>query len=324
MEYTASSMFAGVGGIDFAFQQAGFKMAWANEMDKHAIKTFKVNHPDTVLFEGKIEDYDEADLPYVDVLTGGFPCQSFSLAGLQKGFKDIGRGTLFFEIIRVAKHMMPRAIMLENVKNLVHHDKGNTMRVILEQLDNLGYHVKHQILSGDTHGNIPQGRKRIFIICFKSKKDYNNFEFPAPIPLTVEPKELIDSTAPLKYYYNKTQYFQMLLEEMTDFDAVYQLRRKYVRKNMNGVCPTLTANAGKGGHNVPIIWDSESIRKLTPREMFRFQGFDDSFIFPKGIADCHLYCQAGNSVIIPVDLRIAKRIWDSFSTTDRLSLEEAR
>jgi len=245
-------------------------------------------------------------------------CQSFSLAGLQKGFADIGRGTLFFEIVRIAEHIKPRAIMLENVKNLVHHDKGNTMKIILDQLSNLGYLVKHQVLAGDVHGNVPQGRERIFIVCFKDKSDFDGFKFPEPIPLMVSPSNLIQATAPEKYYYKNTKYYDMLLEEMTDFDAVYQLRRKYVRKNMSGVCPTLTANAGKGGHNVPLIWDEVDIRKLTPREMFRFQGFDDSFILPDGMADSHLYCQAGNSVVVPVVERIAKAILKSFSQTDSL------
>ena len=312
MKYTAASMFAGVGGIDFGFKQAGFNMSWANEMDKKAIDTFKLNHPETKLHEGKIEEFKGSDFQYVDVLTGGFPCTSFSIAGLQKGFNDKDKGTLFFEILRIADSIKPRAMLLENVKNLVHHDKGNTFKVITQQLELRGYHIKHSVLSGNKYGNVPQGRERIFIVCFRDKLDYDNFSFPEPIPMEIYPKDLIEPTAAEKYYYKKTKYYEMLLTEMTDFDAVYQLRRKYVRKNMSGVCPTLTANAGRGGHNVPLVWDTVDIRKLTPREMFRFQGFDDSFLLPENMADSHLYCQAGNSVIVPVVRRIAEKIEEAF------------
>lgn len=315
-KYTAASMFAGVGGIDFGFKQAGFKMVWANEMDAKAIETFNLNHPSTKMFEGKIEDFKGLDFPPVDVITGGFPCQAFSISGLQKGFADKDRGNLFFEIMRIADSLSPRALMLENVKNLLHHDEGNTIKVILQQLKVRGYLVKHQILAGDTHGNIPQGRERIFIVAFQKEEDYEAFTFPEPISLNVEAKTLIEPLADKKYYYFKTKYYQMLLEEMTDFDAVYQLRRKYVRKNMSGVCPTLTANAGKGGHNVPLVWDSVDVRKLTPLEMFRFQGFPDNMKFPLGMADCHLYCQAGNSVVVPIIERIATNILEAFSSTD--------
>ena len=307
-ELTFGSMFAGIGGIDLAFINAGFTPVWANEMDKKAIETFKANLS-TKLVEGRIEDAKEGEFTEVTVITAGFPCQAFSIAGLQKGFNDKDRGNLFFEIMKLSDRLSPEVLFLENVKNLIHHDKGRTFEVILSHLDRRGYHVKHQVLASDVEGGIPQGRKRIFIVCFQDKKAYDEFLFPEPIPLKVKPVSLISPTADAKYYYKNTKYYPMLLEEMSlDFNAVYQLRRKYVRKNQSGVCPTLTANAGKGGHNVPLVWDEVDIRKLTPREMLKFQGFPDDFIIPSGMADCHIYCQAGNSVTVPLVERIAKNI----------------
>jgi len=313
--YNFGSMFAGVGGIDLGMIQAGFVHKWANDRDEKAIETFSLNFPDSMI-PGDINELDPSEFSKVDVITAGFPCQPFSVAGKLEGFKDEGRGNLFFSIMKLVDHLEPSVVLLENVKNLVFHDKGNTIKVILENLDKRGYKVHHQILAGNVHGNIPQGRERIFIVAFKDDEAFERFEFPSPIPLTIKPHQLIDDTALEKYYYRDTKNYDMLINEMTDFNAVYQLRRGYVRKNKSGVCPTLTANAGTGGHNVPIIWDKEDIRKLTPREMFNFQGYPDSFRLPEGMADSHLYYQAGNSVVVPVVRRIAEEILNALQVTD--------
>jgi DNA (cytosine-5)-methyltransferase 1 len=203
----------------------------------------------------------------------------------------------------------PKVVFLENVRNLKTHDKGKTYQVIYNSLRNRGYFIKSAVLNTMKFGNLPQNRERIYIICFKDESLCTKFCFPNPIHLTVsfrdllEPSELIDE----KYYYHPNQrYYQILSQHVHSFDTVYQLRRVYVRKNQKGVCPTLTANMGGGGHNVPIIRDSRGIRKLTPRECARLQGFPDNYQFP--VSDTQAYKQIGNSVSIPVIKRIAEEI----------------
>ena len=181
------------------------------------------------------------------------------------------------------------------------------MLKVLEK--DLGYVVKHQVLNSMTHANIPQNRARIFIVGFHPDKvaKANGFSFPSAMSLKTNIRELIDTEEQLeKYYYKEThQYYPQLQEAMKSWDTVYQWRRVYVRENQSNVCPTLTANMGTGGHNVPIILDDFGIRKLTPRECARFQGYPDTFKFPPKLSDSKLYQQIGNSVTVPLIRRIA-------------------
>lgn len=239
---------------------------------------------------------------------------NFSIAGYRKGFEDEkGRGTLFFEILRIIKAKKPKAILLENVKNLVSHDNGNTFRVILEALKDAGYHVRYAVLNAMEYGNIPQNRERIYIVGFRTKKVFEKFTFPEPIPLKKTIHDVIDFINPVdeKYLYTKGKYkgdiYDKLVAAMDDSNAVYQWRRKYVRKNMSGVVPTLTANQGEGGHNVCLVKTKQGIRKMTPKECFNTQGFPESFVLPD-IADGRLYKQAGNSVCVSVIQRIAEQM----------------
>lgn len=224
-----------------------------------------------------------------------------------------GRGTLFFEILRIIKAKRPKAILLENVKNLVSHDNGNTFRVILEALKDAGYHVRYAVLNAMEYGNIPQNRERIYIVGFRTKKVFEKFTFPEPIPLKKTIHDVIDFINPVdeKYLYIKGKYkgdiYDKLVVAMDDSNAVYQWRRKYVRKNMSGVVPTLTANQGEGGHNVCLVKTKQGIRKMTPKECFNTQGFPESFVLPD-IADGRLYKQAGNSVCVSVVQRIAEQM----------------
>lgn len=205
-------------------------------------------------------------------------------------------------------------IFLENVKNLVSHDHGNTFKVIIETLQNHGYHVKYQVLNASEYGNIPQNRERIYIVCFLDKTAFDKFEFPQSITRQtkiadmLEPEETIDK----KFYYtDKTPFFEQLTQEIKHADTLYQWRRQYVRANKNQVCPTLTANMGTGGHNVPLLnvqGKPDTIRKLTPQECFNFQGFPKDFVLPTTISNANLYKQAGNSVVVPVIARIAEQI----------------
>lgn len=218
-----------------------------------------------------------------------------------------------FKILRIIKAKKPKAILLENVKNLVSHDNGNTFRVILEALKDVGYHVRYAVLNAMEYGNIPQNRERIYIVGFRTKKIFEKFTFPEPIPLKKTIHDVIDFINPVdeKYLYTKGKYkgdiYDKLVAAMDDSNAVYQWRRKYVRKNMSGVVPTLTANQGEGGHNVCLVKTKQGIRKMTPKECFNTQGFPESFVLPD-IADGRLYKQAGNSVCVSVVQRIAEQI----------------
>jgi len=308
--YTAISLFAGVGGIDLGFEMTGkVKTLWANEFDKNAAITFRANH-DVNLHVDDIHNVEKSELPKVDIVLSGFPCQAFSIAGYRKGFED-ERGDLFFETLKVIKATNPQVVFLENVKNLVAHDNGNTFNVIVEALEQNGYFVKYQVLNGKNYGNVPQTRERIYIVGFNDENAFNNFAFPEPIELTTKLADVIDFDLEVadKYYYraDKQNFYDQLAEKITSQETIYQWRRKYVRDNKSGVCPTLTANMGTGGHNVPLIKAKHGIRKLTPRECFNIQGFPKSFILPE-IANTQLYKQAGNSVVVPVIKRIASQI----------------
>lgn len=304
-----ASLFAGIGGICYGFKQAGADIIWANEIDKDACKTYRHNFSGDYLVEGDIKDVNPDDIPDIDILNGGFPCQAFSVAGYRKGFDD-ERGNLFFEITRILEVKRPRAVLLENVKNLEGHDKGNTFRVIKEQLELLGYHVHYKVLNTMEYGNVPQNRERIYIVGFLSEEAYNKFIYPTPIELTRNIHDIIDVTdkKPIGLYYHNSKYYPELKKTMTKKDTVYQWRRVYCRENKSNVCPTLTANMGTGGHNVPLILDDYGIRKLTPEECVGFQGFPDVFSFPDDISNASKYKQAGNSVSVPVVRRIAENM----------------
>lgn len=309
-----ASLFAGIGGICYGFKQAGAQIVWANEIDKDACKTYRHNFGDKYLVEGDIKEVDPNTIPDIDILNGGFPCQAFSVAGYRKGFDD-ERGNLFFEITRILEVKKPRAILLENVKNLEGHDHGNTFKVIKEQLELLGYHVHKAVLNTMEYGNVPQNRERIYIVGFLSKEAYDKFTYPKEIPLTKNIHDIIDVTdkKPLGLYYENSKYYPELVKTMTKKDTVYQWRRVYCRENKSNVCPTLTANMGTGGHNVPLILDNFGIRKLTPEECVGFQGFPEEFSFPNDIGNASKYKQAGNSVSVPVIKRIAENMIKAMS-----------
>lgn len=310
-DLTCASFFAGVGGIDLAFEKQGFKTIYANELEPLACKTYEQNF--TIKVDNRdINDVKSSEIPKFDIMLAGFPCQAFSLAGYRQGFDDEkGRGTLFFELERIFKAKKPKIIFLENVKNLVSHDDGNTFRVILEKLEHAGYHVKYQVLNAMNYGNIPQNRERIYIVAFRNKAQYQKFEFPKPIELTTKLADIIDFKGKVDdcfYYTEKCPFYDTLKSDMSSQTTLYQWRRVYVRENKNDVCPTLTANMGTGGHNVPLLLSDTGIRKLTPKECFSLQGYPKDYKLPTDTANSHLYKQAGNSVVVPVIERIAEEI----------------
>jgi DNA (cytosine-5)-methyltransferase 1 len=312
-------LFAGIGGFHLAMHNLGGECVFASECDKYARITYEENFKNIspkIFKNGKfnwdINDINPAEIDNFDVLCAGFPCQPFSIAGKREGFNDT-RGTLFFNIEEIISIKRPKAVFLENVKNLVSHDKGKTFKTIIEILeDKLGYKVYSKVLNSATCANIPQNRERIFIIAFDPNqvKNHSDFKFPNEIPLKKTIHDVLEKgvQADNFYYDENHKYYSELKKTMNSRDTIYQWRRVYVRENKSNVCPTLTANMGTGGHNVPLVLDNYGIRKLTPRECLSFQGFPMDFKIPKSLSHSHSYKQAGNSVVVPLIQKVAIEI----------------
>ena len=302
-------MFSGLGGIDLGFQQAGFEIVWANEFDKDAAKTYKKNFGDKHLIEGDIKGISASDIPDFDVLVAGFPCQSFSVMGKQKGFKD-PRGNLFFEIVRVVEEKKPSVIFIENVSNLLEHDDGKSFLTVYNALVPHGYSLKYITMDPTEYANIPQIRTRIFIVAFLDYKMCDVFLFPEKIPLTTKLNDILirDIKHDDCYYYNESSvYYNALKRIVTDKRALYKIWDSGVSKKAHYICPTLTANMGTYPDRVPVILDDYGIRKITPYECLALQGFPKDFRFPN-IPLNSAYKQCGNSVVVTVIRRIAEKI----------------
>lgn len=305
-------LFAGIGGFRLALQNLGGRCVFSSEWDEGAKQTYYANFGEIPFGDITKEETKQFIPDGFDVLCAGFPCQAFSIAGYRKGFSDT-RGTLFFDIEEIIYRHRPKVVFLENVKNLISHDKGKTFKIIVEILEEkLGYKVFHKVLNSMTHANVPQNRERIFIVAFDPirVKNYSKFTFPKEVKLTTSIKEILEKgKQEEKFYYREDHpYFPELNKSMVRKNTVYQWRRVYVRENKSNVCPTLTANMGAGGHNVPLIKDDFGIRKLTPKECFAFQGYPiEKYILPS-IANSKLYMQAGNSVTTTLIERIGQEI----------------
>ncbi|MCL2046814.1 MAG: DNA (cytosine-5-)-methyltransferase [Oscillospiraceae bacterium] len=303
------SMFAGIGGICLGFKLAGAEIVWANEIDRYACQTYRYVLGSGFLIEGDIKKINIGNIPDMDVLTAGFPCQPFSIMGKQQGFAD-PRGTLYYEILRVIDEKQPQIVFLENVKNLVEHDNGRTFYTICATLADRGYIVKHSILGAHTHGNIPQYRDRIFIVAFLDPKKANMFNFPHSLPLTKSINDLINRDIQVSdsYYYNSThQYYEQLNNKMTNNFAIYRIDDSGVAIRAWDLCPALKANMGTYTDRVPLIRDAFGIRKLTPADCLALQGFPKKYRFPN-IPIKEIYKQLGNTVCVPIILRIAKEL----------------
>lgn len=309
MVLRVASMFAGIGGICLGFKQAGCDIVWANEIDSAACKTYRHNFGSDYLVEGDIKKIKATDLPDFDILTAGFPCQPFSIAGKQKGFND-KRGNLFFEITRIIDVKRPQVVFLENVANLMEHDNGKTFLVIYNSLAQFGYTVFYKVMVANEYGNLPQIRKRIFIIAFRDEQIARIYHHPEPKPLTRLSSELIHRDVKQEdyYYYNGTSLYDYLASNMQDRNAIYRITDHEVRLTKNQMCPTLTANMGTYPDRVPVVWDDFGIRKLTLRECLDFQGFPKEYSFPKDITMDDAYKQIGNTVCVSVVNRIAGEI----------------
>ncbi len=301
-------LFAGTGAFTHAFQDTKkVSCVFANDMVEASKKAYDLNfHPLTLkdLNTIKVEE-----IPRHNILTGGAPCQPFSVAGKQLGFEDT-RSNVFWKIFEIIDHHSPEFVILENVKNLVTHDNGNTFDVIKTQLTNRGYHIRYKVLNTADITDIPQHRERIYLVCIKSKEIYDKFNLDFPKVTRKKITDMLEATVPDKYYYTSaSSTWPLVSEAVKKKNTIYQYRRVYVRENKSSVCPTLTANMGGGGHNVPLVLDEKGIRKLTPRECFNFQGFPASYKLPS-LADSHLYKLAGNAVSVPVVKLIAERLME--------------
>ena len=303
------SMFAGIGGICIGFKQAGAKIVWANEIDRYACVTYRHNLGSGYLIEGDIKKINVGSIPKFDILTAGFPCQPFSVMGKQRGFAD-PRGTMYYEILRVIDAVKPKIVFLENVKNLAEHDRGRTFITIYNTLAKRGYGVKYAVQGAHTHANIPQYRDRIFIVAFLDHERLEQFSFPDQVTLTKKIDNIIDRTANVDkslYYQPTSQYYDTLNIRMEKRNSIYRIDDSGVAKRAWVICPTLKANMGTYPDRVPIIRDINGIRKLTFTECLGLQGFPKSYEMPD-IRQSEIYKQLGNTVCVPVVMRIARRV----------------
>ena len=307
-KFTFIDLFAGIGGMRLAFESAGGKCVYTNEWNKFSQKTYFDNFGD--MPEGDITKVDANSIPDHDVLVAGFPCQPFSIAGVSKknslgratGFEDKTQGTLFFDVCRIIKAKRPKAFMLENVKNLCSHDKGNTFRVIRESLDELDYDIFYKVLDGQNF--VPQHRERILIVGFDRKRYGDGVKFEFDIT-PKEPKPVIKDILEKKVDDKYT-----LSDKLWNFLQNYAAKHKaagngfgYGLAPLNGVSRTLSARYYKDGSEVLIQQKNKNPRRLTPRECARLQGFPDTFKIT--VSDVQAYKQFGNSVVVPLMANVA-------------------
>jgi DNA (cytosine-5)-methyltransferase 1 len=312
-QFKFSDLFAGIGGMRMAFESVGCECVYTSEIDPRARETYLLNFPHTEnhIFNTDILNFSDQKIPEHEILLAGFPCQPYSIAGLRKGLKDERGGDVFEALLNFLELSQPQCFLLENVKGMLNHEKGETIRYMLKRLSGVGYSMASPtILNSVLHANVPQNRERVFIIGFLDQCKLAHFKFPPMVPLkkTIHSCLEVDKVDDNFYYNDRFGCYQDLKKEITSKDTLYQWRRKYVRENKSNACPTLTANMGSGGHNVPLLEDTFGIRKLTPRETANFQGFPQSFKLPKNMANSHLYHQFGNSVTVPLIKKIAKQI----------------
>jgi DNA (cytosine-5)-methyltransferase 1 len=313
-------LFAGTGGFHLGFQDSNVQTVFANDFVNHSKLIYETNFSNVNFRLEDLNNIPVEEIPKHDLLTAGFPCQPFSIAGQRKGFQD-PRSNVFWKILEILQIHQPQCVVLENVKNILTVEK--TFDIIKTNLERVGYQITFAVLNTAELTGIPQHRERIYIIGFRNVAYLQQLsvKFPTLVKQPLEhflesPSEPVDA----KYYYTsnipnmicgatKNQaIIDSLREQVTRADTVYQFRRVYVRENKNGECPTLTSNMGSGGHNVPIIMDSFGIRKLTPRECFNFQGFPKEYQFPSTMSNTSLYKLVGNAVSVPVVRLIAQRI----------------
>lgn len=308
-------LFAGIGGFHLAMSSFGAECVFASEWDSFAAKVYETNFG--IKPFGDITKIDESDIPEHDILCGGFPCQAFSISGKQMGFEDT-RGTLFFDIARIVKHHKPKILFLENVKNLAKHDKGNTLKTIVKTLHDLNYTVKYRVLNASDFG-LPQNRERIFIVCFRNDLSVNNFSFPNPIGKSVSLNDILEENPKAKIITRTDIKFHKSFVPQRNIFGELELPNKLVQIGIvnkggqgeriystYGHACTLSAYGGGAGSKTGIYSVDGVLRKLSPRECARVQGFPDSFKIDTNQGQA--YKQFGNSVAVNVLKEIIKEI----------------
>lgn len=307
-------LFAGIGGFRLALESLGLKCVFSSESNKYAQETYSANFGE--IPHGDITKIDEYIIPKHDVLCAGFPCQAFSISGKRLGFDDV-RGTLFFEIARIAKHHNPKILFLENVKNFVRHDKGKTLKTVREILKSLNYDVFYKVLNASNFG-VPTARERIYILGFRRDLNISNFEFPKSKPQSVSLKQLLDNQElTSKYIINRKDFF--FKTKQINKNVFGELPNKPVQIGIinkggqgeriyheNGHAITFSANGGGVASKTGAYLVNGKIRKLSPRECARVMGFPEDFKIP--VSDAQAYKQFGNTVAIPIIKAIFENI----------------
>lgn len=306
------SLFCGIGGLDKGFMNAGYTIIWANDFDKYAIETYKANYDHTVVLKD-INEVALEEIPPHDILLGGFPCQPFSMMGEQRGFED-ARGTLFFRIVEIIKYQIekqrkPKAIILENVRTLKTHDNGNTLRAIKRILEeDLGYKVFDVILNTADFG-LPQTRNRMYLICF-ANENVKEFDCPTKKDLELKLQDMLESDVDDKYFLSK----KILPTILSNGTGGYVGKSKIDLEIARPLCATMAKMHRACQDN--YVTQKGRVRRLTPRECSRLQGFDEpqlsKFVIP--VSDTQAYKQFGNAVTVNVSEAVARSV--------RLKLEE--
>ena len=326
MNYRSIDLFAGIGGIRKGFDNAfgdNISTVFVSEWDEYAQKTYKANYKDDFEIAGDITKIDEKDIPEFDICLAGFPCQAFSLAGRRMGFEDdykgMCRGTLFQDVVRICEYHQPRVIFCENVKGLQIHDKGRTYKVIKKAFEQIGYNVHEKVLNSKDFG-VPQNRERIYIVAFRNDIDDTGFIFPEGNNSNTKIKDIMEKDPVSVKYYLSDVYLETLKRHKARHEAKghgfgYEIR------DLDSQAGAIVC--GGMGRERNLIVDNrltdftpvthikgevnrQGIRKMTPREWARLQGFPDDFKLE--LADTHLYKQFGNSVTVNVIEAIAENI----------------
>jgi DNA (cytosine-5)-methyltransferase 1 len=319
-------LFAGIGGIRLGFEQAfgsSLRTVFVSEWDANANKTYSANFHDDIAINGDITTIEEKEIPPFDICLAGFPCQAFSIAGQRMGFQDnykgMSRGTLFFDVVRICSYHQPKVIFCENVKGLLSHDKGRTFTIITNTLKEIGYTVFSKVLNSKDFG-VPQNRERIYIVAFRNDIAPREFHFPKAVATHPTLKDVLEEKPVSAKYYLSTQYLQTLIRHK-ERHAAKGNGFGYEIKPLDGISNAIVC--GGMGRERNLIIDkrqtdlrpvthikgeinTDGIRKLTPREWARLQGFPDSYKLI--LSDVHLYKQFGNSVTVPVIRAIAEQI----------------
>lgn len=310
MELKVGSLFSGIGGIDLGFLKAGFNVSWAIENDAACCRTYRHSFGDINLIEKDIRFVEPSQLDHIDVLIAGFPCQAFSVGGLQRGFDDC-RGNLFFEITKFVEYNKPRFVFLENVPNLIEHDSGRTFNHIHNAFSELNYTIRYRVMRASEYGGIPQIRDRIYIVAFREDRDCEKFSFPEEIERVISIEDILQRNVQKHnvYYYDiEDPFYSKVNNIVFRKDSIYRVYHESIKITQNQMCPTLTASMGTRPNQVHLVIDDFGIRRLTLRECLDFQGFPNNFYFPNTITINDAYKQIGNSVCVPVVERIAKNI----------------